>query len=376
MRSVLCGTLVAYTRALPPPRGRIFNSSCKHRVAACSEPWQYRAMSAGFQRQNPQVSHGLRSKPGNLSSAAGAAPPARPNGVVLSDHGQAVMPRPAGGESALDVRPEPDFGARLRDWVASVAPQGHVRVAGLWHLDCFFQPTAAERKFAYQILLAKTTAQGACYYDGPRVPDDLLEARVGGPFEAATADMRDPVDFALLDSIVNAVAPPPMIGITLWGSSTTKAGERADVIANEVERLCRRRPGRLHTVCNVGGVSLLVRELSANGLRVTVTDMDPKMTGREILPGTTVAPGSQTLGCVAAADVAVVTGMTLANDTLPDILATAREADTDVVMFCETGSGFAPFLIDEGVACVISEPFPFYIFDGSTLIRVYRRSGP
>jgi len=65
--------------------------------------------------------------------------------------------------------------------------------------------------------------------------------------------------------------------------------------------------------------------------------------------------------------------MTLANGTFPGILAAATAGGTELLMFCETGSGLAPLLVAEGVATVVAEPFPFYIFDGHTTIRIYRR---
>lgn len=267
-----------------------------------------------------------------------------------------------------------EFLERLRDWVRSSSNTASVCIKGAWNIDCIYQPTEVERKFVYQIIVAQTLAQGACYYSGPPIAPDSLVPLVGSPYSFAP-HASIPVDIALLDSVANSIPQDPYVELYLSGESTKKAAERARLVASEVNRLaCSLTRSRRVKVCNVGVVSLLVGELIRGGFEVTATDMDSEIIGRRLFDSTIVASGSETLGYVAECDIAVVTGMTLSNDTLPGILRTAREADTLIVMFCETASGCAPFLIGEGAACVVSEPFPFYIFDGLTHIRVHRAS--
>jgi hypothetical protein len=267
---------------------------------------------------------------------------------------------------------ETTFAKTVRDWLLSEAPAASFPVVGLWPFGCFFQPTPDERKFVYRIIVAKTTGQGAAYHNGAPPPEEEIAERLGEPFDISTAIFGDPVDFALLDSVANSLARPAVREIELTGSSTTKAVRRASVIADEVDLLATRALGRKRRVCNVGVVSLLIRELSQRGYEVTATDMDPDLIGKSI-GSTVVESGLLTPGRIAGADVAVVTGMTLANGTFPDILAAAKAGGTKLVMFCETGSGLAPLLIAEGVSTVVAEPFPFYIFDGRTSIQVHRR---
>lgn len=65
--------------------------------------------------------------------------------------------------------------------------------------------------------------------------------------------------------------------------------------------------------------------------------------------------------------------MTLATDTLDQILEAAQENDTRVLVFAETGANLGEALCRLGVDTVVGEPFPFYIFHGTSQINVYRR---
>jgi hypothetical protein len=73
-------------------------------------------------------------------------------------------------------------------------------------------------------------------------------------------------------------------------------------------------------------------------------------------------------------DLAVVTGMTLASNTLADIIAVANSSGTPIVLVAETGAWFAPEYRDAyGIHSVVAEPFPFYIFSGPSEINLYRK---
>ena len=52
----------------------------------------------------------------------------------------------------------------------------------------------------------------------------------------------------------------------------------------------------------------------------------------------------------------------------------ARESDTRLLVFAETGAFFGPeYCRTVGIDTVVSEPFPFYIFQGVSRIEVHRR---
>ena len=90
--------------------------------------------------------------------------------------------------------------------------------------------------------------------------------------------------------------------------------------------------------------------------------------------GVKVDHGARTYSYVEDVDVAIITGMTLTTDSLTDIVDTAKRHDTRVLMFAETGANMGEEYTGDavGVDTCVSEPFPFYIFQGLTTIEVYR----
>jgi hypothetical protein len=264
--------------------------------------------------------------------------------------------------------------SQLRQWVMDTHKESTTIIKGLWHLECIYKPDPHERKFVYQILVAQTTAQGSCYYPGSPISKETLISLVGEQYDF-TPSPNLALDIALLDSVANAFPQQAHIESWLSGSSSKKARERARIITSEVNRLaCTKSHSRRLRICNVGVVSILIRELLHEGFDISATDMDTSIIGNKLFDSVLVNPSTETLKQVSESDIAVVTGMTLATETLADIIDTAAKTGTLVVIFAETGSGFSPFFIQRGVACVVSEPFPFYIFDGITCIRVFRAS--
>ncbi|MGD8628540.1 MAG: hypothetical protein PVH52_05625, partial [bacterium] len=68
------------------------------------------------------------------------------------------------------------------------------------------------------------------------------------------------------------------------------------------------------------------------------------------------------------------TGMALTTDALGDIIDVCKQHDTRLVIFAETGAHFGEeYCRTLGVDSVVSEPFPFYIFQGMSRIEIYRR---
>jgi hypothetical protein len=125
-------------------------------------------------------------------------------------------------------------------------------------------------------------------------------------------------------------------------------------------------------VVNVGAVASIIAELQSWGHAVTATDLDPSLVGKQIC-GIEVISGVRTAEVVAESDVAVVTGMTVSNGTIDNIIEAARGSGTQIIMFAESGASFAGVYLSQGIDCVISERFPFYIFQGASEIGIHRR---
>lgn len=176
------------------------------------------------------------------------------------------------------------------------------------------------------------------------------------------------VEVATLDAAFGSVEPavPPKVEMTGTGTSEERGDLRGTLIANELSRL------GIESVVMVGAVGSVLKELSSRGMQVSAVDMDPAVVGKK-LGGVQVMPSTHTAGLLAHSDAALVTGMTLTTETLEGLMDSALRSATKVVMFCQTGSNFAPDLLELGVSVVIAERFPFYMVPGSTDFRVFRQ---
>ena len=251
----------------------------------------------------------------------------------------------------------------------TTAPECLIR--GLWQVDCLFRPNPQERLFNYVFILAQTVLQGAAYRFSGRLDTADLIKLVGRNYLELHLQDRS-LELAILDSINAAFRSEPSLGVQLTGNAIQKAKDRAYIVTNEAIQLGSAVSGRPLRVVNVGAVGNIVATLRERGCDVQVTDMDSDLIGKKVA-GVDVVNGELSPELVSNCDVAVITGMTLCNGTIDSLLAAARAGNTKTILFAETGSSFAEFFIDAGIDCVVSEPFPFYIFQGVSNILVYRR---
>ncbi len=252
---------------------------------------------------------------------------------------------------------------RTRDWDPSL-----FQLHGFWDVSLLFQPSQVERLFTYTVYLAQTSREGCCYTfaDPARIRFDVLgsDART-----SRTGNLA--VDIAILDSAYAVLPPRPAFHRIITGSSAQKAIERARLIADEVDRYLTTSPRR--RVAVVGAIGILIRELLERKCDVLTTDLDVGLIGTD-LDGVLVRDGTRwTMNDVEDADVAIITGMTLATNTLEPILKAAKGGHTRTIIIAETGAALAQMYIPLfGADCVISEPFPFYVFSGPSEINIYR----
>lgn len=242
---------------------------------------------------------------------------------------------------------------------------------GLWEMDLAFCPHVGERTFQYHVKIAQTLRQGACYcFDDERTLDaDLIG-------EDARYIQTDDICFriAILDAAFAVFEDDAVREFYLQGTASEKASRRADIVVEEVLGQIEDQSKR-PSIVNVGVIGTILEKLQQRDLDLYATDLDPALVGRR-LGGVMVQDGERhTLELVAQCDVALVTGMTLANNSLEEILRVARENETKLVLFNETGAWLAQEYCDSfGVDAVIAEPFPFYIFEGQSRIRLHRPS--
>jgi uncharacterized UPF0146 family protein len=217
--------------------------------------------------------------------------------------------------------------------------------------------------------MAMTRGQGCCYCTG----DDQRGRELVGTDARELVGLQTCISIAALDSLFASIPRQPVAVHELRGTPIDKTAVRTRIIADEALRLLGHVCGRRPKVLNVGVVGNVIRDLSERGCEVQATDLEPEMIGREV-HGVRVEDGYRTHQLVAQADLAIVTGMTIATDSLGLILEAARASGTKLLIFAETGANFGQeYCRTLGVDTVVSEPFPFYIFQGTSTIEVFRK---
>jgi len=219
-------------------------------------------------------------------------------------------------------------------------------------------------------MLVQTVGEGACYCS--TIP--FLEEGyylLGKDCREAEFKYRC-FEVSTTDAMYSAFEKTPDETFSMSGTSAEKALWRSRIIVDETLRLLELAGIEGGSVVNVGVIGNIVRMLSHKGLTVYGTDEDPALVGAE-LEGIPVYGEDRTVEMVERCDAAVMTGMIISTDTMEDILDAARRSGTKLIMFCETGANLCDEYVKLGVDSAVAEPFPFYIFGGTTRIDIYRR---
>jgi len=260
--------------------------------------------------------------------------------------------------------------------VDEIPDEAH-KIRGIWNVDYAIRLTGSPTILHLSYVVVQTLEQGCSYFE-PSIEDPGLNERLLGSEVMTLATGFRSLDIAALDAIYAHLAGKPNKIYRLEGSNIQKASKRAKIVCDEVfsalEKLTPKN-GDKFVIVNVGVVGDFLDILTRDtDIKVEASDFYRGVVGTKPY-GITVNHGSKTPKLVAGADLAVITGMTLATDTLDEILNVAVENKTTLVMFAETGANFASEYCRLGIDVVISEPLPFYLTGrGRTTIKVYRRS--
>ncbi len=248
-----------------------------------------------------------------------------------------------------------------------------MRIEGSWLLNLNYQPFISERLFKYDVALIQIKSTGAAYSAYGSLDKSELNSLVGNDARKMITEEYSPVNIALLDSMFASLSPRADEEFLISGDN--KAGQRADIICNEVQNLSREKliPEQPRVV-NVGAIGCIIEKLKKQNMIVTATDLDENIIDKELC-GIKIADGAlHTEELVAEADLAVITGMTISNGSLPAIIDIAKKNNTKIMMVSETGAGFGRAYCDLfDIDVVVSEPYPFYIFNCYSEIKIYRK---
>ena len=259
----------------------------------------------------------------------------------------------------------------IRDKTKAILEKEDAYIKGIWSVDCLFNPDIHERVFDFKFLVVKSIGQGSAYSLNTDYRSSYLKSYMGKKISEIVFD-DIALEVAVYDSIFAEYQRKKFHSThRLKGSSTDKAISRAQIIFEESRHLLKgvKDP----KIVNVGVVTNVIKVLKDNGYKVKGTDFDDEIIGKQIYKDVMVYSGNMTLEIVAESDLVVMTGMTLTTDSADDLLRVAKENNTKIVVFAETASNLGDFFIAAGADSFISEPFPFYIFDGETDIFVKRK---
>ena len=264
----------------------------------------------------------------------------------------------------------------LSEWILNATkdmPAEDMRIEGSWLLNLNYQPFIGERLFEYDVAIIQVQATGAAYSGYGTLNKSELNSLVGNDAREMITDKYSPVNIALLDAMFASLSPQADEEFLFSGKD--KAGQRADIICNEVQNMCSKKllPGRPKVV-NVGAIGCIIEKLSKQDMIVTATDLDETIIDKELC-GVKIADAALYGDkMIAEADLAIITGMTVSNGSLPEIIKIAKANNTKIMMVAETGSGFGRAYCDLfDIDVVVSEPYPFYIFKCYSEIKIYRK---
>ena len=229
-----------------------------------------------------------------------------------------------------------------------------------------------ERRFQQKLLFVLLDDVGCVFYDN--YPIEKAEHLVGLSF-SETKHLSFPVQIAILDSLYSSYSEnsryDQMVSIT--GTHREKAMRRTEAICNEVtmirDTFFKTRPC---TVSLIGVSRLQAHILHGRGFNIQAWDRDSQYVGQPVLPNVVVRCADNVEEQLRGANIILVSGMTIGNNTLFRILQEARRRALKSVCWAVTGSNLAPLFRYFGLTSAISEGFPPYFFPGETKLRIFR----
>lgn len=263
---------------------------------------------------------------------------------------------------------------------AAALPVDLFRLVALWSVTFLLQAEASERKTRYTMRIAQSEGYGRSGGHGPGLPDPDPDL-VGEDTRRILKERgwrHDADRAAIADLVIGQVSRPADERIVLDNTLREKYVMRTKIFADEAERVLRRRDSEHRKVDRprvlvVGATAGILAALARRGLAVCATDLSPDVVG-QTLGGVPVLDGrTATPGLMKDADLTIVTGMSLTNGTLPELMSLAKTHNTSTIIWAITGKNFGHYYTEHGVDSVISDPSPFLLLPGPATIAIWRQ---
>jgi uncharacterized UPF0146 family protein len=263
---------------------------------------------------------------------------------------------------------------------AAALPVDLFRLIALWSVTFLVQAEASERKTRYTMRIAQSEGYGRSGGHGPGLPDPDPDL-VGEDTRRILKERRwrhNADRAAIADLVIGQVSRPADERIVLDDTLHGKYVMRTKIFADEAERVLQRRAA-VHRkidrprVLVVGATAGILDALARRGLDVCATDLSPDVVG-QTLGGIPVLDGkTATPRLMEDADLTIVTGLSLTNGTLPELMSLAKTHNTSTIIWAITGKNFGHYYTEHGVDSVISDPSPFLLLPGPATIAIWRQ---
>ena len=242
------------------------------------------------------------------------------------------------------------------------------RVKGIWGVDCLFNPSNNGRIFDYKFLVTQTLGQGCAYSTNFDYSRAFLRQYIGHDFlECDMADVALKVSF--LDSMYGVLFPPENKRHLITDAvSGEKMKWRTQIILEEAARLLGDVKNK--RIVNVGVVGDILLAFADQGADIAGTDYDEAIIGTRTFGDIPIFDGKDTIKEISGSDLAVITGMTITTNTIDEIIECCAAHHVKTIVFGETGANLAGYYVKHGIDVYLSEYFPFYIFNGTSVIDV------
>ena len=282
------------------------------------------------------------------------------------------------GEAAIDFGDRSD-GAVLRALWSYAEDQGLIAncsaksILSAFEVGFNVQFDANERRYRQKLLYALLDDLGCVFYDD--YPIEKIQDLVNIPI-TEVRHLSFPVQIAVLDALFKPHLQQSECDqiIKINGTHREKALQRTGVICDEVTLIRDTffdRP-KACTVSLVGVSRIQAKTLRDRGFDIVAWDKDPEYVGKAILPDVAVGYADTVEEQLRGADVLLISGMTIGNNTLPEMLWAASERDIPSVCWAVTASSLAPLFRTIGLTSAVSEGFPPYFLPGETQLRLFR----
>lgn len=200
-----------------------------------------------------------------------------------------------------------------------------------------------------------------------------MEEIIGKNYFDIHGELEREIEIAILGSIFNdcyQLIPESTYSLLF----PAKSVDRAQIVVTQIEELVRQQKNvsKKYDVVNVGVIGLFLKLLSEKHYNVIGTDFDRNIIDTTFYDVLSIVDGKHRLDYIAQAKVAAITGMTLTTNTIDDIIKCAQKYNTKLLVFAKTGFNLSKYYLQEGVDVVVCEHFPFYIFDGESIIEIYK----